>query len=57
MVSEQVYSPEGIAVLEDTRVVLDLTTMAKKLKEYESRHIKIAATGLRQQLTGFLSHH
>ena len=47
MVSEQVYSPEGIAVLEDTRVVLDLTTMAKKLKEYESRPIKIAATGFK----------
>ena len=47
MVSDQVYSPEGIAVIEDTRVVLDLTTMAKKLKEYGSRPIKIAATGFK----------
>ena len=45
--SKKVYSTEGIEVIEDTRVVLDLTTMAKKLKEHGASAIKIAATGFK----------
>ena len=46
--SKKVYSSEGIAVIEDTRVVLDLTTMAKKLKEHGASPVKLAATGFQR---------
>ena len=46
--SKKVYSSEGIAVIEDTRVVLDLTTMANKLKEHGASPVKLAATGFQR---------
>lgn len=42
--SEKVYSSEGKAVIEETRVVLDLPDLALKLKEHGASPIKVSVT-------------
>ena len=42
--SNDVYSPEGKAVIEETRVILDLPTLALKLKEPGASVIKVSLT-------------